>query len=92
MIIQYPQVVEIYDLDASANLKRANTRGFVLTDDNVMIAGTIVLGQTAQKGDLRPIGFTSRTIAPASWPRFSKESRETFITSAAIAKGRTSKP
>jgi hypothetical protein len=44
-------VVEAYDLDTSANSKLANisTRGFVSTGDNVLIAGTIVVGQAAQK-------------------------------------------
>jgi VCBS repeat protein len=39
-------VVEAYDLDQAANSKFANiaTRGFVDTDDNVMIGGTIVGG------------------------------------------------
>jgi len=51
-------VVEAYDLDRSVDSKLANisTRGLVLTGDNVLIAGTIVLGQTSQKVIVRAIG------------------------------------
>ena len=51
-------LVEVYDLDRSANSKLANisTRGLVQTGDNVLIAGTIVLGQTSQKVIVRAIG------------------------------------
>ena len=51
-------VVEAYDLDTAANSKLANisTRGLVQTGDNVLIAGTIVVGQTSQKVILRGIG------------------------------------
>jgi hypothetical protein len=51
-------VVEVYDLDRAANSKLANisTRGFVQTGDNVLFAGTIVLGQTSQKVIVRAIG------------------------------------
>ena len=44
-------VVEVYDLDSSVDSKLANisTRGLVQTGDNVLIAGTIVVGQAAQK-------------------------------------------
>ena len=51
-------VVEAYDLDPSADSKLANisTRGFVQTGDNVLIAGTIVVGQTSQKVIVRGIG------------------------------------
>src|ERR1700674_608151 len=51
-------LVEVYDLDRAANSKLANisTRGFVQTGDNVLIAGTIVLGQTSQKVIVRGIG------------------------------------
>jgi hypothetical protein len=51
-------VVEIYDLDRSVDSKLANisTRGFVQTGDNVLIAGTIVLGQASQKVIIRAIG------------------------------------
>lgn len=57
-------VVEVYDLDLSANSKLANisTRGFVQTGDTVLFAGTIVLGQTPQKVIVRAIG-PSLTIA-----------------------------
>ncbi len=51
-------VVQLYDLDGAANSKLANisTRGLVGTDDNVLIAGTIVLGQPVQKVIVRAIG------------------------------------
>jgi hypothetical protein len=51
-------VVEIYDLDRSVDSKLANisSRGFVQTGDNVLIAGTIVLGQASQKVIIRAIG------------------------------------
>ncbi|MFN2624415.1 MAG: hypothetical protein ABR611_16435, partial [Chthoniobacterales bacterium] len=51
-------LVEVYDLDRSVDSKLANisTRGFVQTGDNVLIAGTIILGQTPQKVIIRAIG------------------------------------
>ena len=51
-------VVEIYDLDRSVDSKLANisTRGLVQTGDNVLIAGTIALGQSSQKVIVRGIG------------------------------------
>jgi hypothetical protein len=51
-------VVEVYNLDRTVNSKLANisTRGFVPTGDNVLIAGTIVLGQTSQKVIIPGIG------------------------------------
>jgi uncharacterized delta-60 repeat protein len=51
-------VVEAYDLDGSVDSKLANisTRGLVQTGNNVLIAGTIVLGQSAQKVIIRAIG------------------------------------
>jgi hypothetical protein len=51
-------VVEVYDLDRTANSKLANisTRGLVQTDDNVLIAGTLVLGQAPQRVLVRAIG------------------------------------
>ena len=51
-------VVEAYDLDTPANAKLANisTRGFVQTGDNILIAGTIVVGQGSQKVIIRAIG------------------------------------
>ena len=51
-------VVEVYDLDRSVDSKLANisTRGLVQTGDTVLIAGTIVLGQSSQKVIVRAIG------------------------------------
>ena len=51
-------VVEAYDLDTAANSRLANisTRGFVQTGDNVLIAGTIVVGPNSQKVLIRGIG------------------------------------
>jgi hypothetical protein len=50
-------VVEAYDLDSSVDSKLANisTRGLVQTGDNVLIAGTIIVGQTAQNVLVRAI-------------------------------------
>ncbi|HVF73347.1 MAG TPA: FG-GAP repeat protein [Chthoniobacterales bacterium] len=51
-------LVEAYDLDGSANSSLANiaTRGLVQTGDNVLFAGTIVLGATSQKVIIRALG------------------------------------
>lgn len=51
-------LVEVYDLDRTVDSKLANisTRGFVQTDDNVLIGGTIVLGSGAQRVIIRAIG------------------------------------
>jgi uncharacterized protein YkwD len=51
-------VVQVYDLDTTVDSRLANisTRGFVQTGDNVLFAGTIVLGQTSQKVIVRAIG------------------------------------
>jgi hypothetical protein len=51
-------LVEVYDLDATADSKLANisTRGLVQTGDNVMIGGLFVVGSTSQKVIVRAIG------------------------------------
>jgi hypothetical protein len=51
-------VIEVYDLDRSVDSKLANisTRGLVQTQDNVLIAGMTVLGQSPQKVIVRAIG------------------------------------
>ena len=51
-------VVEAYDLDRTVDSKLANisTRGLVQTGDNVLIGGTIVLGNGAQRVIVRAIG------------------------------------
>jgi N-acetylneuraminic acid mutarotase len=51
-------VVEAYDLDRTVDSKLGNisTRGFVQTGDNVLIAGTIVLGEASQQVLIRAIG------------------------------------
>jgi hypothetical protein len=51
-------LVEAYDLDRLADSRLANisTRGLVQTDDNVLIAGTIVLGRPSQRVLIRGIG------------------------------------
>jgi subtilisin-like proprotein convertase family protein len=51
-------LVEAYDLDQTVDSKLANisTRGLVQTGDNVLIAGTIVLGFTPQRVLVRAIG------------------------------------
>ena len=51
-------VVEAYDLNRTVDSKLGNisTRGLVQTDDNILIAGTIVVGQVSQKVIVRAIG------------------------------------
>jgi hypothetical protein len=51
-------VVEAYDLDQTVDSKLGNisTRGLVQTGDNVLIAGTIVLGRTSQNVIVRALG------------------------------------
>jgi hypothetical protein len=51
-------VVEVYDLDSSADSKLANisTRAAVQTGDNVLIGGLIVVGQSAANVIVRAIG------------------------------------
>jgi hypothetical protein len=50
--------MQLFDLDRSVDSKLANisTRGLVQTGDNILIAGTIILGQTSQKVIVRAIG------------------------------------
>jgi hypothetical protein len=50
--------VQFFDLGRGADSKLANisTRGLVGTGNNILIAGTIVLGQTTQKVIIRAIG------------------------------------
>ena len=51
-------LVEAYDLNRTVDSKLGNisTRGLVQTGDNVLIAGTIVVGQVSQKVIVRGIG------------------------------------
>ena len=51
-------LVEVYDRDQSldSNLANISTRGLVQTGDDVMIAGTIILGQTSLRVLVRAIG------------------------------------
>jgi len=51
-------LVEAYDLNRTVDSKLGNisTRGLVETGDNVLIAGTIVVGQDSQRVILRAIG------------------------------------
>jgi hypothetical protein len=51
-------LVEAYDLDHSVDSKLANisTRGLVQAEDNVLIAGTIVLGPASQRVLVRALG------------------------------------
>jgi PKD repeat protein len=51
-------VFEVYDLDRTQDSKLGNisTRGFVNTDDNVMIGGTIIIGSTPTQVLFRAIG------------------------------------
>ncbi|MEY2511172.1 MAG: hypothetical protein QOE26_1935 [Verrucomicrobiota bacterium] len=50
--------MEVYDLNTSVDSILANisTRGLVQGGDNVLIAGTIVVGQAAQKVIIRALG------------------------------------
>lgn len=50
-------VIEAYDLDSTANSELANisTRGFVQTGDNILIAGTTIVGE-AQRVIIRALG------------------------------------
>jgi uncharacterized delta-60 repeat protein len=63
-------VIEAYDLDTSANSKLANisTRGFVQTGDDVLIAGTIVVGQTSQKVIIRALGPSLSVVGKMADP------------------------
>ena len=60
-------LVEVYDLDQTVDSKLANisTRGFVGTDNNVLIGGFIVLGNNAAGTIVRAIGpsLTSQNVA-----------------------------
>jgi hypothetical protein len=51
-------LIELYDLDLTADSKLANisTRGFVQTGDDVLIGGMIVLGGSPQEVIIRAIG------------------------------------
>jgi hypothetical protein len=52
-------VVEVYDLDsatAASKLANISTRGLVSTGDNVMIAGTIIVGPGIQEVIVRALG------------------------------------
>jgi hypothetical protein len=53
-------LVEAYDLDRTVNSRLGNisTRGQVQTGDNVLIAGTLVLGSPSQRVLIRAIGPT----------------------------------
>jgi hypothetical protein len=62
-------IVEAYDLDQAANSELANisTRGFVQTGDNVLIAGTIIIGQ-AQRVIIRALGPSLTVPGPLADP------------------------
>ena len=55
-------LVEVYDLDADDSVKVVNisTRGFILTGENVMIAGLIITGDEPSRLVLRGIGPSLR--------------------------------
>jgi hypothetical protein len=63
-------VIEAYDLDTSANSTLANisTRGLVQTGDDVLIAGTIVTGQTSQKVIIRALGPSLSVVGKMADP------------------------
>lgn len=60
-------LVEVYDLDTTADSKLANisTRGFVDRGDSVLIGGTIVLGSGSTKVLFRALGPSLTTVANA---------------------------
>jgi hypothetical protein len=64
-------VVEAYDLDRTVDSKRANisTRGFVQTDNNVLIGGLIVLGENPLRVIVRAIGPSLPVPGWTSIPR-----------------------
>lgn len=70
-------VVEAYDLNRTVDSKLGNisTRGLVQTDDNVLIAGTIVVGQVSQKVIIRAIGPSLNL--PGKLPNPTLELRDT---------------
>jgi N-acetylneuraminic acid mutarotase len=51
-------LVEVYDLETGSDTRLANisTRGFVQTDDNVLIGGLILVGQEARRVIVRAVG------------------------------------
>lgn len=57
-------LVEAYDLDGTVDSRLANisTRGLVQTDDNVMIGGFIVVGNTPKRVIVRAIGPSLTTV------------------------------
>ena len=65
-------VVEVYDLDsttAGSKLANLSTRGLVSSGDNVMIAGTIIVGPGTQEVIIRALGpslaFVNKLADPA---------------------------
>lgn len=63
-------VVEVYDLNRTADSKLANisTRGLVQTGDNVLIAGTIVTGGPSQRVLVRALGPSLPVPGPLADP------------------------
>lgn len=63
-------VVQVYDLDNLADSKLANisTRGLVQTGDNVLFAGTIVVGEAPQKVIIRALGPSVPVVGRMSDP------------------------
>jgi hypothetical protein len=64
-------LVEVYDLDRSVDstLASVSTRGFVLTGNNVMIAGFYVVGSGAQKVIVRVLGPSLAVAGKLANPR-----------------------
>jgi len=63
-------VVQVYDLDNSVDSQLANisTRGLVQTGDNVLFAGTIVVGAAPQKVIIRALGPSVPVVGRMSDP------------------------
>jgi hypothetical protein len=65
-------VVEVYDLDsdtADSKLTNISSRGFVTTGDNVMIAGTIVVGPGTQDVIVRALGPSLSVVNKLADPK-----------------------
>jgi hypothetical protein len=73
-------VVEAYDLDrAESKLANISTRGFVQTGDDVLIAGTIILGPNPQKVIVRAIGPSLSVAGKLENPTLEMRDKNGFL-------------
>jgi CSLREA domain-containing protein len=73
-------VVEAYDLDqAESKLANISTRGFVQTGDNVLIAGTIMLGPSPQKVIVRALGPSLPIAGKMANPKLELREQNGFL-------------